>query len=660
MPPGATSRSPSPRTAPMSRVRPYCLSQVDCLETHNFTTEISENDHCYQPQTAPTRRARFQTMGEIKKRLAVVQKEYLATGDTRKSYDFTLERHEPRAQCDRKLAEWYAVTYGNSTNDTKLDVELEKYASSNQLALTALRVVVRILTMMNLPTMLVYGSLLGWYRHCGTIPYTSDIDLMIDFSDMMNDEHYELVEDAFRLFGFQELRIYGRPTKSGSYFTLLWFDAEQHASLKAMSPTKRKAILGTDIPQNELLPFLALREMPLTLDVFVGEFSGEFLTGHSWYGSQIVFGYDEINTGFRLADFEGIDVYVPAQPRVVLEWLYPNFTHPKGDQAGHYFYYYEQVEVPKGEGSAETHYNAFTAYSFRALCPPHKTYCPSYFARGEQREMLLASFDKIAKSIQLAYHRMFTQLLQYPTIHRGILDLIKNPNMDPLRLPPTSEVLLLAAADLTAVKRELMILSRRSTYTLEFTASASCRMRFKFSRASNVSLLLCGVPNLDVALTTNPPQYYLPSETVKAIEQCRECNSQRLALVRTRMRNSKFPLCLTSSKDHRLTAEPCFVALEPWVYTNTLQLMLPDGSCLGYRIDEYFSHILELVLECWGTTLAAGQWLWDPSTHLFVHLASSMCLELAVADDVNLNRRNFTLPLRRCDPSNPAQIWQAS
>lgn len=32
----------------------------------------------------------------------------------------------------------------------------------------------------------------------------------------------------------------------------------------------------------------------------------------------------------RLAEFEGMTVYAPTEAPVVLEWLYPNFTFPKG------------------------------------------------------------------------------------------------------------------------------------------------------------------------------------------------------------------------------------------------------------------------------------------------------------------------------------------
>ena len=38
------------------------------------------------------------------------------------------------------------------------------------------------------------GTLLGWYRHCSVTEATNDLDLDVDIEDIINDEHYDLLE----------------------------------------------------------------------------------------------------------------------------------------------------------------------------------------------------------------------------------------------------------------------------------------------------------------------------------------------------------------------------------------------------------------------------------------------------------------------------------
>lgn len=62
---------------------------------------------------------------------------------------------------------------------------------------------------MHVPVLLCYGTLLGWYRHCGTIPFSNDMDISIDFADIRSDEHYDLImvreHACVRLFELAEL-----------------------------------------------------------------------------------------------------------------------------------------------------------------------------------------------------------------------------------------------------------------------------------------------------------------------------------------------------------------------------------------------------------------------------------------------------------------------
>jgi hypothetical protein len=46
-------------------------------------------------------------------------------------------------------------------------------------------------------TVLGSGTVLGWYRECGVIAHTTDMDFMIAVGSIVNDEHYSLLLVCF-------------------------------------------------------------------------------------------------------------------------------------------------------------------------------------------------------------------------------------------------------------------------------------------------------------------------------------------------------------------------------------------------------------------------------------------------------------------------------
>jgi hypothetical protein len=119
---------------------------------------------------------------------------------------FNLNRspNYPILQCNMsRVAEWKRAS-ANSVlgQEDMLRLERNVQNSFTVHAIEATRRVAKAFRLVNMGVFLAAGTMLGWYRECGVIAHTEDIDLAYLADHIVSMEHFDLLIVSLHAFSF--------------------------------------------------------------------------------------------------------------------------------------------------------------------------------------------------------------------------------------------------------------------------------------------------------------------------------------------------------------------------------------------------------------------------------------------------------------------------
>ena len=108
-------------------------------------------------------------------------------------FNVTQEEHLPARECPpENIARW-------KSQIAPKPVVHHVYVQSSwsSVALEAAHATIKAFKMAQIPLLLTWGTLLGWYRQCDIIENTGDVDFNVPMDYIVNQEHYLLLKVWF-------------------------------------------------------------------------------------------------------------------------------------------------------------------------------------------------------------------------------------------------------------------------------------------------------------------------------------------------------------------------------------------------------------------------------------------------------------------------------